>query len=217
MKFGMARAARKLTIAGCLLLTSILAVGQSGTNSNSQGVTQPVQVVNTPNVHVTNTPSVNVANTPSVTLAGGSSVTVTNPRDSGNDAIPLVVLQDGTQPYEDGCVIQFNGNAAGFCRFRAIPAGKRLVIQEVDFGGIVEAGLQVFTATVGSGFGDAGSHFLTATLMSDDGVHRTFATHQETHLHIGSNIQPFCDVQLTRTSNIGNWGCTLSGYLVNVQ
>ena len=214
MTLGMARAARKLMIAGCLLLTSILAFGQSGTNSNSQGVTQPVQVVNTPNVHVTNTPSVNVANTPTVALAHGASVNVTNPIDSGNSAVPLIVV-DGGQPYQDGCVFEFNGNGAGYCNFQTVPANKRLVIQEVDLAGIVEAGQQTFKITINTGFGYGSSHFLTATLMSDDGIHRTFATHQETHLYVGSNIQPSCDVQLTRTSNTGNWACTLSGYMAD--
>ena len=156
MKLGIARATRKLIIAGCLLLTSILAAGQGGAASNSQGVTLPVQVVNTPNVHISNTPSVNVANTPNVKLAEGASVAVNNPVDMGNSFVPLLVVEGG-HPYEDGCTFDFNGNAAGFCRFQTIPPGKRLVIQEVDSAGIVEEGLQVFKATVGSGFGPAGS------------------------------------------------------------
>ena len=65
-----------------------------------QGVIQPVQVTNTPNVSVvnnpsvsvSNTPSVNVANTPTVTLEAGASVNVSTPLDGQGNPTPLAVL-----------------------------------------------------------------------------------------------------------------------------
>jgi len=52
-----------------------------------QALTQPVQVVNTPNVNVVNTPSVSVTNTPSVSVSNTPSVNVAN--------TPTVALEAG--------------------------------------------------------------------------------------------------------------------------
>ncbi len=87
-----------------------------------QALTQPVQVVNTPNVNVvntpsvsvtntpsvsvSNTPSVNVANTPTVALEAGAGVNVSSPLDGEGNPTPLAVL-DAVQPYEDSCPRSF--------------------------------------------------------------------------------------------------------------
>src|ERR1700683_5203035 len=104
-----------LAMATCTLI-SVPSFGQSPL----QSVTQPVVVVNTPNVNVantpsvsvtntpnvtiTNTPSVNDANTPNVTLEAAASVAVTSPLDGEGNPTPLAVL-DAVQPYEDSCLI----------------------------------------------------------------------------------------------------------------
>ena len=116
----MTQNAWKCVIAASLVsawtLASVPLVGQS----LSSGVTQPVQVVNTPNVNVVNTPGVNVANTPTVSLAGGASVNVTSPLDGEGNPTPLAVL-DAIQPYEDSSAMSFSGEAGAFCLFQPIP------------------------------------------------------------------------------------------------
>lgn len=211
-----------LAIAACTL-ASVPLFGQSP----PQSVTQPVQVVNTPNVNVantpsvsvtntpnvtiTNTPSVNVANTPNVTLEAGASVAVTSPLDGDGNPTPLAVL-DAVQPYEDECVIFFSGLDNGNCSFQAVPSGKRLVIQEFDTAGTLETGLKPFAiALIPSEIG----HFFTATFMGTVNGYDGFAMHQETHLYAPASVAPVCSLRLTASSN-GNYECQLSGFLVNV-
>ena len=184
------------------------------------GVTQPVQVVNTPNVNVvntpsvsvSNTPSVNVANTPTVTLEAGAGVSVTSPLDGEGNPAPLAVL-DAVQPYEDFCQVDFSGSDLASCNFQAIPSGKRLVIQEFDLNGIMETGLK--PAIVGL-IPSTIPHVFTATFMGSfpDGFDE-FATHQETRLYVPASSAPQCLIRATSTS-YGSFNCQLSGFLVDV-
>jgi hypothetical protein len=100
------------------------------------------------NVNIANTPSVSVTNTPTISLAAGSAVNVTNPL-ANNNPIPLATL-DASQPYEDTTgFIEFSGGPSVLASFRQVPAGKRLVIQEVDAEVEVPAGLKPIFISMG--------------------------------------------------------------------
>lgn len=198
-----------------------------GQSPPSGGVTQPVQVVNTPNVNVantpsvsvtntpnvtvTNTPSVNVANTPTVALEAGAGVNVTSPLDGEGNPSPIAVL-DAIQPYEDYCQILFAGSDSGSCSFQAVPSGKRLVIQEFDATGAMETGLQVQFIDLEP---SSVYHYFPATHMASSGGVDYFATHQETRLYSSSGSAPNCSVGITTDSSIGSYLCQLSGFLVD--
>jgi hypothetical protein len=188
-------------------LASVPLVAQS-----LSSVTQPVQVVNTPNVNVVNTSSVNVANTPTVSLAGGASVNVINPLDGGGNPTPLAVLE-AVQPYEDSCVINFGGTASGYCNLQAIPSGKRLVIQEFDASAEIETGLKPLELAL---FTSAVYHDFTVTFMGNDvGFYDFFSTHQETRLYVAPSQTPRFFVYLSGNTNQG-YHCAISGFLVDV-
>jgi hypothetical protein len=205
------------------LLASVPLLGQSP----PQSVTQPVVVVNTPNVNVantpsvsvtntpnvtvTNTPNVNVANTPTVTLEAGAGVSVTSPLDGEGNPTPLAVL-DAFQPYEDACEMGFGGTGAANCTFQPIPSGKRLVIQEFDATGTLETGLKPeFVGLIPSDL----AHWFTATFMGTENGNDFFDTHQETRLYAPATATPYCFVGVTSNSN-GVYECVLSGFLVDV-
>jgi len=185
----------------------------TGTVGLASGST--VNIGNTPNVNVSNMPSVNIANTPTVGLAAGSSVNVSNTLDGQNNPTPLATL-DAIQPYEDSCGPSFNGSDRGFCSFQAIPAGKRLVIQEFDALLAIETGLKPLYIIVNRENQGPVPHFVTATFMGNSGLRDFFATHQETRLYVSSNQAPICFFQITGSSNLGQYDCQLSGFLVDV-
>jgi hypothetical protein len=178
------------------------------------GNTPNVTVANTPNVNVVNTPSVSIAGTPTVTLAPGGSTNVTNPLDGQNNPNPLAVLE-AIQPYEDGCGMSITSGISGNCNFQQIPAGKRLIIEEFDAKGFMDAGVKPIDLSVTvSGLL---SHFFPATFMGTQGLTDYFATHQPTRLYSAAVFQPVCGVTLTATANFATYDCRLSGFLVDVQ
>jgi len=173
--------------------------------------TASVTVANTPSVSVTNTPSVNVANTPSVTLESGASVAVTSPVDGQGNPTPIAVL-DAFQPYEDECIIAFNGLTGGSCAFQPIPSGKQLVIQEFDAFGQIETGLKPYFALLTSWWV---YHYFPATFMNSAYGIDTFVTNAETRLYAPASYAPGCSVYLTANS-YQYYNCQLSGYLVDM-
>jgi hypothetical protein len=172
----------------------------------AQGTTNVAGTVN-----IGNAPNVNVANTPTVNLAGGASVNVTNPLDGQSKPTPLAVL-DAIQPYEDSCSVLFGGISFGTCNFRAIPSGKRLVIQEFDANGGLETGLKPIALILST---PAVDHAFTATFMGSAPVYDLFATHQETRLYVPPSQTPTCFVSLSGNSSL-HYNCALSGFLVDV-
>jgi hypothetical protein len=187
--------------------TNVLVINGAGqpVPTAAQGTTNVAGTVN-----VGNTPNVNIANTPTVNLASGTGVTVTNPLDGQGNLTPLAVL-DAIQPYEDNCTISFSGIAGRSCNFRAIPSGKRLVIQEFDAQGDIETGLKPLEIVVRT----PTLHYFTATFMGNDGFLDFFATHQETRLYVAPSQTPVCTVTLNGNSN-HVYDCQLSGFLVDV-
>jgi hypothetical protein len=176
------------------------------------GNTPSVNVSNTPSVNVTNTPTVNVANTPTVSLATGAGVNVTNPLDAQNNPIPLATLE-AVQPYEDFCFMGFNYAGYGQCSFQALPANKRLVIQEFDALGELQSGskpiyIRMYSANINFG------HSFAATFMGTGFGADNFVTHQETRLYFGPNTTPNCFVAITPASS-SSYTCSLSGFLVD--
>jgi len=151
----------------------------------------------------------NVAGT--VSFAAGASVNVTNSLDSQNNPTPLATLE-ATQPYESFCNISFNGSATGFCMFAAIPSGKRLVIQEFDAGGEIEAGLKPIIVQLSP---TGTRHWFPATFMGSAGGFDWFATNQATQLYANSGTMPGCFVDVSNNSS-GVYFCQLSGFLVDV-
>jgi len=174
----------------------------------SQGTTNVAGTVN-----IGNMPGVNIANTPSVTVAGVP--TVTNVLDSQNNPKPLAVLE-AEQPYEDECAINFsspynNGN----CHFQPIPAGKRLVIEEVDVYGYNDSGIKpVQLAVDPSGYIN---HNFAITFLSTAWGHDNFAMHQPTRLYAASTAQPACGITLSAAPSVATYFCGLSGFLVDLQ
>jgi hypothetical protein len=173
------------------------------------------------NVGITGTPYVNIANTPTVNFAAGSGLTVSNPMDIQNNPTPLTIL-DAPQPYEDTCRSPLSGQNAIGCTWKTIPAGKRLVIQEIDVGFGVDPGIRPTIIKVNGDISETPpDHFFTATFMGTDifGLDN-FATHQETRLYVGQNQTPFCRVELSRSQSSGNpnaaFNCGLSGFLLDV-
>ena len=183
----------------------------AGVVSLSSGST--VNVGNTPSVNITNTPSVNVANTPTVSLATGAGVNVTNPLDAQNNPILLATLE-AVQPYEDFCFMGFNYAGYGQCSFQALPANKRLVIQEFDALGELQSGSKPIYIIVYSTNTNFGHHF-AATFMGTGFGADNFVTHQETRLYFGPNTTPNCFVAITPASS-SSYTCSLSGFLVDV-
>jgi hypothetical protein len=183
----------------------------SGSVSLSSGTT--VNIGNTPTVTVGNMPNVNVANTPTVSLVGGASVGVTNPLDGQNNPTPLATL-DAAQPYEDVCIMAINEFGYGACSFQVIPSGKRLVIQEFDASGTLQAGARpiYLYLTTQPGF----DHHFAATFMGTGFGYDNFVTHQETRLYSLQNSTPTCSAAVTNPSNSSFYKCYLSGFLVDV-
>lgn len=148
------------------------------------------------------------------------SVPVSNPLDSQNNPTPLTTLE-ASQPFETSCNVigPFNVTGAACAGFQPVPAGKRLVIQEVDVTFTVATGikpthLKLFTSVPPSTL----FHSFTATFMGTSAGLDSFATHQETRLYVGENQYPTCEVRLTGVSNSSNdiLVCALSGFLVDV-
>jgi len=174
----------------------------------AQGTTNVAGTVN-----IGNMPGINIANTPSVTVAGVP--TITNVLDSQNNPKPLAVLE-AEQPYEDGCAISFSSpNNSGTCHFQPIPAGKRLVIEEVDIYGYNDTGIKPVQLAVNP----AGymNHNLATTFLATAWGHDSFATHQPTRLYAGPTAQPACGITVSAPPNIATYFCGLSGYLVDTQ
>jgi hypothetical protein len=162
-------------------------------------------------VNVGNTPSVHVTNTPTVNFAAGSQVNVSNPLDSQRNPKPLATLE-ATQPYEDRCTGGFGGNNSASCNFLTIPAGKRLIIQEVDIFMDLPTGVQpeqVWVVPNPSSVNPV-PHGFVATQVSTG-----FALHQETRLYAGQNQTPSCNIAIT-APEVSGFGCSLSGFLVDV-
>jgi hypothetical protein len=194
-----------------------------------QALTQPVQVVNTPNVNVvntpsvsvsntpnvsvSNTPSVNVANTPTVTLEAGASVNVTSPLDGSGNPSPIAVL-DAFQPYEDYCEIRLNGAQMGTCNFDPVPSGKRLLIQEVDFFEELDPGLAPAITSVVTN--PTTAHYFNMVLQGLGSGVNFFAAHQETRLYVGAGGQAQCYIEATGVAEEGFIACIYSGFLVDV-
>jgi hypothetical protein len=198
-------ATKTLPLWACVLL-SVAAIAQNGTKPPNGSVVTPVQVVNTPNV--------NVVNTPTVTLAPGAGVSVVNPLNNQNNPSPLAVLE-AIQPYEDSCGFDYNGDNDGTCNMHPVPAGKRLVIEEVDLWGRVEPGT---TPTVALLFNPATAvaHSLVPILIGNSNQFEYRAEHQTTRLYVGSGVALQFNAIVTRPSNEGSWSCNLSGFLVDV-
>jgi hypothetical protein len=202
-------------LAGSLsLITSNPAGASSGAAPvNIAQVSVPsVPVSGTVNATQSGTWNVGINGTPTVNLASGASVNVSNPLDSQNNPTPLAML-DATQPYDDGCTVNFNGSKLASCPFHTVPAGKRLVIQEFDATGAIETGLKPLDILM-NGVGNG--HFFTATFMGTFEGLDHLSTHQETRLYTGANATPSCTVEISGISNSGNYLCRLSGFLVDV-
>jgi hypothetical protein len=173
------------------------------------GNTPTVNVANTPNVNVANTPSVSISGTPTVSLAAGGSVSVTNPLDSQSNPTPLAIME-GAQIYEDTCSTGFGGNNFAKCNFHALPAGKRLVIQEFDDDVLVETGTKPANIELS---GLLSPHYFSATLMGNFNGDQ-YATHQATHIYTSVGATPYCFTTLSNFSN-GSLTCNISGFLLD--
>jgi hypothetical protein len=178
----------------------------------AQGTTNvagTVNVGNTPSVNVANTPSVSISGTPTVNLAAGGSVNVTNPLDGQSNPTPLTMME-GFQIYEDTCSTGFGGSNSAKCNFHALPAGKRLVIQEFDSDVLVETGTKPANILLN---GILVTHYFPATLMGNFNGDQ-FATHQATHIYTSLGATPFCFATLSNSSN-GSFTCNISGFLLD--
>jgi hypothetical protein len=176
------------------------------------GNTPSVSVANTPNVNIANTPSVAISGTPTVVLAPGGSTNVTNELDGQNSPKPLVTLE-AAQPYEDHCASPINGGSDGFCNFRAIPAGKRLIIEEFDATMYMSTGVKPWLLWFGNG--TSTQHYLLATAMGSFAGWDYFVTHQPTRLNVGPGMTPSCSVEISANAN-GGLLCDFTGFLVDV-
>lgn len=196
----------------------------AGTVSLASGST--VNVGNTPNVNVSNTPDVNVTNTPTVSLASGAAVNVTNPLDINGNPIPLVnrdVNDPALHAYQESCSADFNGSNFAGCFFQAIPAGKRLVIQEFDAQVTVDLGVKPIYLRLVTDLSVLPTrrdrHYLTPTFLASSDLDY-FATHQETRMYAetlsGDTTGPDCQAALTGNSIGGLLNCSISGYFVSI-
>lgn len=178
----MKRIGRMLLILASISLLAIALTPLTSHQAAASGST-PVTVVNTP--------SMNIANTP---------VAVTNPLNAANNPIPLVVSANTQLPYQDSCTA--TGKA---CFFHAVPNGMRLVIQEVDFIGVLNSSISdiVIRTTVS---GTALDHFFPVTNALNSVV-----THQPTTLYADSNSTPECGIDQVFVSAPAT--CAFSGYL----
>jgi hypothetical protein len=215
----------------CLVLVTLLALTANLMSkpvqaTNPQGVT----VTNTPlpvqgSISIGNTPSVTVANSPSVNIANSSlpitgnvgvsgSVAVTNALNSNNTPIPLSVVQQG-QPASDWCEPNPGNNT---CSLIAVPAGMRLVIQEVDMSMAAATGANIYTALMTTVLGGKTSYhqFVITSQGTDDFSSPQFAVHQATTLYADAGTQPTCSIAGTGSANVF-LRCSYSGYLVPTQ
>lgn len=187
----------------------------------------PVQgTVNVGNASLAVTGNVGITGTPMVSLAAGSAVSVTNPLDVNSNPIPLVnrdVNDPALHAYQESCSAAFNGFDGSGCFFQVIPAGKRLVIQEVDAQVTVDPGVKPVYLRLVTDLSvlptHRDRHFLTPAFLASSDLDY-FAAHQETHLYAetltGNTTGPSCETALTGSSTGGLLSCSISGYLVSI-
>ena len=135
------------------------------------------------------------------------------------------VNEPALEAYQDFCRIDFS--TASSCNFQAVPAGKRLVIQDADISLEAATGVRpffvaLFTPLALNGSVVAVGHHLTATFMgSQPGSGDWFETHQVVHFYVDPTQTPSCDVGITSRQTLGDGTsafvfCNISGYMVNV-
>ncbi len=222
-----------LSAATVLVLLSTFSFAQFRTvtvqNANNNPV--PTTVTNTPTVNVTGTVPVTVSGTPSVnatitgtpnvnaTITGTPNVAVTSPVGTAGPSNTTGVLiknldNPARQPFLQGLTCTSPAAGAGFCTASfAVPAGKRLVIEYLQFNSVESASTTLVYQLIPivTGFGQPwlfapGPKLANGTLLAEHQV-RLYAD-------AGSSVS-FTGYA---TSNAGNvtFSMLLSGYLVNV-
>ena len=174
-----------------------------------------VSVGNTPNVHITNSPSVSIANTPSVSVSN-SSLPVTNPLDTFNNPVPLLVSTDA-QPYESSCVISNPQDFVASCSFDAVTTGKRLVIREFSALTFTSLGTGVHKLFLQVGWkGGLIQHYFPVFSLGSDSFNTSAAVHTETTIYAESSANPTC-VVVDTAQNSFEANCSITGYLIPAQ
>ena len=131
----------------------------------------------------------------------------------------------GLSAYADSCLVEIGSTETLSCTFQAVPAGKRLIIQEADASFLLSpsgtrpvylslAGTIVTTNTF---FG--GVHFFPVTFLGTSSGFDDFTMHQETRLYVDQNQTPSCSLGVNAyptSPPVDLLQCDFSGYLVNL-
>ena len=121
----------------------VLSAGHARADDHGDDHSKDVKVVNTPNVNVVNTPAVTISGTPSVSLAGSSTVNIGNTPTVNVSSLPAVQVSGTPNVHVVDTSEQVFANAiaslqVGFVLTETndvytVPAGKRLVIEDVSY------------------------------------------------------------------------------------
>jgi len=133
---------------------------------------------------------------------------------------PLPVQLTPGQPYQDACQVVDLGNLS--CAFHSVPAGMRLVIQEVDSKvvsapGTSAVGVEVGTLLAKPPLNAILLHEFPLTNQGELSGEFYQSTHQPTTLYADHDTgSPNCLVEAT-PGDVLEAGCAISGYLVPAQ
>jgi hypothetical protein len=106
----------------------------------------------------------------------------------------------------------FNSSNSAGCFLRALPSGKRLVIQEFDADLLVGTGVKPANLLLN---GTVYSHYFPAILMGNYNGDQ-YAAHQATHLYTNVAATPQCFATLSDFTT-GSITCNISGFLIDAQ
>jgi hypothetical protein len=227
-----------IALTGVLTLVAIVTVavphigrGASGTGSNAPtSQTQNVNVVNTPSVNAqqSGTWNVGINGTPVVGLDAGNNtvkfdaVNNTVKVDPANPLSVRDVDNPARQPYGNFRIINLNdGDGGNTTFFSEVPAGKRLVIEQISLDGYVPTGQIWQRAVIGV---DRGNSTLTFDIEVkprgpdpfSNGARDQFASSQQVRLYADAGSTPSFFVQRSNSAGTARMQMTISGYFVDV-
>jgi hypothetical protein len=122
------------------------------------------------------------------------------------------------QAYESSCSLDLTGSSGGGCGLDVIPAGKKLVIQQIN----VDANLQgARLVAVSLGIAWNGAPRNASFPIADNGtdglgvLHQAVSQHTAIYMDTSSfKTAPTCDIAVAGSASAGAVNCLVSGYLL---
>ena len=201
-----------------------------GTVQSAQSGTWNVGINNTPNVNVGNssanpvpvTGTVNISGTPVVGLDAANNTVKFDSVDNTvkiDPAMPVVVRDvdnPARQPFQVSVSpVAVTPGISAFVFMTQVPAGKRLIIEQVTSQGSVSSGAAVQMQIVTDLGGDETSHAVVFTRQGTDGVSDYFAASELTRLYADPNSP--VTIRAQGINGGGTFSFSISGYFVSLQ